>query len=120
MNITNKQIPFISVIIPMRNEEKYIQKCIESFINQDYPKNYFEIIVVDGSSEDRSSEIVTELIKSHINIQLIENKKKITPVALNIGIKQAMGDIIIIFSFQCDIRVEYIILCCKRTCDNYY
>jgi glycosyltransferase involved in cell wall biosynthesis len=98
MKTINKQFPFISVIIPMRNEERYIKKCLLSFINQDYPKYHFEIIVIDGCSEDRSSEIVTELIKSHNNIKIIENKKKITPIALNIGVKHAIGDIIIIFS----------------------
>ena len=90
--------PFVSVVIPMRNEEKYIKKCILSFINQDYPEDRYEVIVVDGQSQDNSSTIVTELMKSHNNIYMLENEQKITPIALNIGVKQAKGDLIIIFS----------------------
>ena len=98
MKTVNKQFPFISIVIPMRNEGKYIKKCLLSFINQDYPNSRFEINVVDGMSEDNSVAIVTELMKSNHNINIIKNKKKITPVALNLGVKRAIGDIIIIFS----------------------
>lgn len=93
----NKE-PFVSIIIPMRNEEKYIIKCVLSFINQDYPENRFEIIVVDGCSQDNSVTIVTELMKFHKNVKVFKNHKKITPIALNIGVKNAKGDFIIIFS----------------------
>lgn len=51
---------FISVILPAYNEEKYIRSCIESLINQTYPKNYMEWIVVDGNPSDRTQEIVRE------------------------------------------------------------
>ena len=90
--------PFVSVVIPMRNEEKYIKKCLVSFIKQDYPNDRFEIIVVDGQSEDNSSNIVAEVMDTNNNIYMVENEKKITPIALNIGVKHAKGDIIIIFS----------------------
>ena len=51
-------LPFVSIVIPARNEEKFIGKCIESILNGTYPKDKLEIIVVDGMSEDRTEEIV--------------------------------------------------------------
>lgn len=54
--------PFVSVIIPCRNEEKFIGKCLDSIITNDYPKEGLEVLVVDGMSEDgmRGSKGVTE------------------------------------------------------------
>lgn len=86
--------PFITVIIVMRNEEKYIRKCLESVINQDYPKDKFEIIVVDGESDDRSIEIIEEYAKDN-DIKIIINKKRILAAGWNIGIKAAKGEIVI-------------------------
>ncbi|PIP12385.1 MAG: glycosyl transferase, partial [bacterium (Candidatus Stahlbacteria) CG23_combo_of_CG06-09_8_20_14_all_40_9] len=50
----------ISIVIPCRNEEKFIGKCLDSIIEQDYPKDKLEILVVDGMSEDRTREIMKE------------------------------------------------------------
>ena len=44
----------VSIIIPMRNEEDFIGKCLEGFVNQTYPKEKFEIIIIDGMSSDNS------------------------------------------------------------------
>ena len=48
----------LSVICPIYNEEKYIGKCIESILKQDYPKDDLEVLFVDGMSTDRTREIV--------------------------------------------------------------
>ena len=48
----------LSVIVPIYQEEKYISKCIDSMLSQDYPKDDLEIILVDGMSKDRTREIV--------------------------------------------------------------
>jgi glycosyltransferase involved in cell wall biosynthesis len=53
----------ISVIIPLRNEEKYIKECIESIINFDYQKEFLEVIFVDGMSEDKTVEIIEKYIQ---------------------------------------------------------
>ena len=50
----------LSVICPIYNEEKYIAKCIDSILAQDYPKDDLEVIFVDGMSTDRTREIVAE------------------------------------------------------------
>ena len=48
--------PLVSVVVPCRNEEKYIERCLDSILNQDYPE--IEIIIADGLSEDRTKEIL--------------------------------------------------------------
>lgn len=98
----------VSIIIPMRNEEDFIGKCLEGFIKQTYPKEKFEIIVVDGMSSDNSREIVKSYQKLENNILLIENKKKITPISFNLGIKSSKNDVVSIFSAHSEPSPDYI------------
>lgn len=96
--------PSVSLIIPCRNEEKYIGNCFESLIaKQDYPKESLEILVVDGMSEDKTREIVKNYAEKYPFIRLLENHKKFTPFALNIGIRKAEGEIIV----RADAHTEY-------------
>jgi len=104
---------FVSVIIPCRNEEKYIEECLNSVINQDYPKEKLEVLVVDGMSEDRTREVIEKYTKQYPFIKLLNNPKKITPVAFNIGVKQAKGDLIIIMGAHCIYKRNYISNCVR-------
>lgn len=85
----------VSVICPIYNEEKYITKCIDSIIEQDYPKEDLEILFVDGMSTDRTREIVANYQANYPFVHLLDNPNKIVPYAMNIGIKAASGEIII-------------------------
>jgi cellulose synthase/poly-beta-1,6-N-acetylglucosamine synthase-like glycosyltransferase len=91
-------LPFVSVIIPTRNEEEHISTCIESLEESDYPKDKFELIVVDGGSVDKTITIILKLQKKYNNISLICENEANTSVGRNIGIKNAAGDLIINFS----------------------
>jgi len=91
-------LAFVSVIIPTKNEEKRISSCIESLENSDYPKDKFELIVIDGCSVDKTIDIVKKMQKKYKNIRLICTDGANTSVGRNIGIKSASGDIIINFS----------------------
>lgn len=84
----------LSVICPIYNEEKYIAKCIDSILAQDYPKDDLEVIFADGMSTDRTREIVTEYMAKYPFIRLIDNPKRIVPPALNAAIAASHGDII--------------------------
>lgn len=88
----------VSVIIPTKNEEKRISSCIESLEKSDYPKDKFELIVIDGCSVDNTIDIVKKMQKKYKNIRLICTDGANTSVGRNIGIKSASGDIIINFS----------------------
>ena len=84
----------LSVICPIYNEEKYIAKCIDSILAQDYPKDDLEVIFVDGMSTDRTREIVTEYTAKYPFIRLIDNPDRIVPPAMNKGILASKGDVI--------------------------
>lgn len=93
----------LSVICPIYNEEKYIAKCIESILAQDYPKEDLEILFVDGMSNDKTREILLAYTKQYPFIKVLDNLNKIVPYAMNIGIKESKGDVII----RLDGHVEY-------------
>lgn len=103
------KFPIVSVIIPTRNEEKFIEKCINSLLNTDYPKEKIEILVVDGLSEDNTREIVKKLSQKHKNIKLLTNYKKKKSPALNIGIKNSSGEIILIADAHSTYQKNYIL-----------
>jgi glycosyltransferase involved in cell wall biosynthesis len=108
----------ISVIIPVRNEEKFIKRCIERLANQTYEKKDIEVLVVDGMSEDGTREIIHRISRFLANnyrmkIRLIDNPKGQRAAALNIGIKEASGDIILRIDAKTIIPPDYIEKCVK-------
>jgi len=105
--------PNTSVIIPCRNEEKFIGKCLDSIIAQDYPKDKLEVLIVDGMSEDETRKISEKYIGQYPFIKILDNPKKITPCALNIGIKNAKGEIIIRMDAHAIYEKDYISKCIK-------
>lgn len=111
MKNSKNSLPLVSVIIPCRNEEKFIGKCLDSIIAQDYPKNKLEVLVVDGMSNDRSREIVIEYAKRYPFIRLLDNPKLIAPIALNIGIQEARGEIIVRIDAHTTYEKNYIDQC---------
>jgi len=84
-----------SIILPCRNEEKYIEQCIQSLINNQSDKFPLEIIVVDGMSADRTVAIVQNYIHQFSFIKLLQNPDKTVPFAMNLGINHAQGEYII-------------------------
>jgi glycosyltransferase involved in cell wall biosynthesis len=91
-----KDLPLISIIIACRNEEKFIGKCLDSIIHQVYPKDRLEVLVVDGESTDKTKDVVKKYVQVYPFIRLLENSRKVTPAAMNIGIKNSKGDVIIL------------------------
>ncbi len=88
-------MPKISIIIPILNEEKYISKCLDSIVESNFDKSELEVLLVDGGSKDKTLEIIKEYQKKYPFFKLLHNPKKIVPVAMNIGIKNAKGEYII-------------------------
>jgi len=119
--INNKKYK-ISIIIPCRNEEKYISRCIESIIKQTYPTDKVEILIIDGMSEDNTRGVIEKYTKRYSYIKLIDNPRRIVPTALNIGIKRAMGEIIIRIdvhsSYPCNYVEKIILWIEKSKADN--
>lgn len=87
----------VSVVIPCRNEEKYIGKCIESFLKQSYPVELITIIVADGMSTDRTRDIINDIKVEHNNVILLDNIGLSAPKGMNLGIRHTDSEIVIIF-----------------------
>ena len=101
----------VSVVMPIRNEERYIQRSLTSVLEQDYPCNQIEIIIADGLSEDSSLDIVNKIATKHKNIIIVSNPKKIMPSGANRAIKKASGDVIVLLGGHTVIRSNYITEC---------
>lgn len=84
----------LSVICPIYNEKKYIADCIDTILQQDYPKEELEVLFVDGMSTDGTRDIVSEYCQRYAFIHLLNNPHRIVPPALNIGIRAAKGEVI--------------------------
>ncbi|WP_125152719.1 glycosyltransferase family 2 protein [Clostridium rectalis] len=92
-----KNITTVSVVIPCKNEVGYIKECLDSFINQSYPKELYEILVCDGFSTDGTQEIVKKYENNYKNIKLVLNEGITAPKGMNLGIRKSKADVIIIF-----------------------
>lgn len=107
------KLPFVSVIIPCRDEELFIGKCLESIILQDFPKENLEVLVINGNSEDETRKIVKEFALKYPFIRPLDNPQKFTPFGLNIGIKASRGEIIIRMDSHAGYEKDYISKCVR-------
>jgi|Deesub1362B_J571_1020462.scaffolds.fasta_scaffold02302_5 glycosyltransferase involved in cell wall biosynthesis len=105
------QMPRVTIIVPIRNEERYIAQCLDSILANDYPKDRLEVLVIDGMSTDRSQKIVQEYARRYPFIRLLNNPKRIQSSALNIGIHEAKGDVIIRMDAHTTYASDYIRQC---------
>ena len=94
-----KDMPFVSVLLVTRNEKYYIVDSLMSLVNQTYPKEKFEIIVIDGISDDGTKELIQKIIDEYsteeFSISMIENPKRILASGWNLGIKNAKGEYVV-------------------------
>jgi glycosyltransferase involved in cell wall biosynthesis len=110
--------PFVSIIIPCRNERNFIEKCLESILGQDYDRNRLEVLVLDGISEDGTNTIVNKYSTKYPFIRVLENPGKIVSKAMNIGIRNARGEAILKMDAHCTYEKDYISKC-VRYLDEY-
>lgn len=93
----------LTVICPIYNEENYIGQFLESLLKQDYPKEDLEVLLVDGMSKDKTREIISAYSVKYPWMRLVDNPQQTVPYAMNNGIKNAKGNIII----RLDAHAEY-------------
>lgn len=103
----------VSIIVPVYNEEKYIEKCIQSILNQDYPQESVEVIFIDGNSTDNTLIYLKKVCQDHKNFKYYQNIKRTVQYALNIGIKHASGEYIVRLDAHCEYDDSYISNCIK-------
>lgn len=98
----------VSIVIPMRNEARHVSRCLDSLMRQDYPADRLEVKVVDGRSADGSAAIVRGYAGRMPAVELLDNPARVTPAALNIGIRRSAGDIVIILGSHSFVEADFV------------
>jgi len=104
----------VSVLMPVRNEADFIRRSLGAVLEQDYPQELMEVIVIDGMSTDATREIVGEIAETDSRVRLLDNPKQIAPTALNIGTRESKGEIVIRVDGHCEIAKDYVSRCVEH------
>ena len=96
-----RTFPYITVVMPVRNEERFIADTIGQLLQHDYPENRYEIIVADGMSDDRTREIVREISSQHPQVRLLDNPKRLSSAGRNVGFKNCKSDYFLVVDGHC-------------------
>ena len=95
---------FLSVIVPVRNEESHIGSVLAGLAAQDYPHDRFEVLIADGNSTDRTAAVVQEFARhAPISVRLLRNPAQLSSAGRNIGARNALGKFIIYIDGHCQI-----------------
>ena len=97
------EYPFVSVVVGIRNEEKFIEECIESLLHLDYPQDSYEIIIVDGMSTDKTQDLVQKY-----PVRLLLNERKNVAAARNLGVENARGDLVAFTDGDCQVDPRWL------------
>lgn len=98
-------------MIPCYNEADCIRQCLESVFDNDYESDLVEVLVVEGGSNDGTRELLADLQSNHANLRVLENPERNIPRALNIGIEEADGEIIVRMDSHSIYDKRYIATC---------
>lgn len=106
------QKPFISVVVPVYNEEKYLDSCMDTLLKQDYPRELMRWFFIDGMSTDRTKEMLLDYQKTYPDlIRVLDNPNKTVPYAMNIGIREATGPYLIRLDAHAEYAEDYFSKC---------
>lgn len=94
-------LPFITVVMPVRNEARFIGSTLRQLLEQDYPADRFEVIVADGLSGDATRDIVREVALAHPNVRLVENPARRSSAGRNLGFRLGRGDVFLVVDGHC-------------------
>ncbi|MGZ6898820.1 MAG: glycosyltransferase family 2 protein [Acidimicrobiia bacterium] len=100
----------MSVVLPTRDEQAYLRDCLAALVHQDYPGPY-EILVVDGRSDDRTREIAYTVGEP---VEVIDNPGITAAAAMNLGIAHASGEIIVRADAHALYEPDYVRRCVER------
>lgn len=96
--------PFVTIVVPVRNEERYLGATLRSLLTQRYDAARFEVIVADGQSTDNTIDVVRRLQTVYDNLHLLFNPRRLSSAARNLGARHARGDYVLIVDGHCELR----------------
>ena len=97
-------VPFVTVIVPVRNEERCLDATLRALLAQRYPPDRFEVLVIDGQSDDGTCDIVRRWQAQFEHVQLLSNPRRLSSAARNIGVSHARGDYLLVVDGHCELR----------------
>jgi cellulose synthase/poly-beta-1,6-N-acetylglucosamine synthase-like glycosyltransferase len=103
MGLICMEYPFVSIVVGIRNEERFIEECIESLLSLNYPKESYEIIIVDGMSTDKTRDLVLKY-----SVRLLLNKRKNVAAARNLGVENARGNLVAFTDGDCKVDSQWL------------
>ena len=106
--------PFVTVVMPVRNEADFIETSLGAVLAQDYPADRFEILVADGMSTDETRALIRGLSGGPVPVGILDNPGRIVPTGLNLALKQARGEIIVRVDGHCKIARDYVRRCVEH------
>lgn len=98
-----EKVPFITVSMPVRNEERFIESSLRQLLNQDYPDDRYEIIVADGLSTDKTRHKVNAIIENYNQVVLVSNPGIFPSSGRNVSFKNGKGDFFVVVDGHCKI-----------------
>jgi glycosyltransferase involved in cell wall biosynthesis len=95
--------PVITVVMPVRNELRFISETLGQLRDQDYPAERFEILVVDGMSDDGTRDVVARIAAKDARVRLLDNPKMRSSAGRNVGFRAGRGDLFVVVDGHCHI-----------------
>ncbi|MBY0528425.1 MAG: glycosyltransferase [Gemmataceae bacterium] len=95
--------PFISVIVPVRNEAAFIERTLSELLTQDYDAGRYEVIVADGQSDDGTADLVKSFQRRHANLHLVANPRQWSSSGRNRAIEASKGEIVLLIDGHCEL-----------------
>ena len=111
MDDSTAELPFVSVLIPVRNEASCLADCLKTILSQDYPASCMEVLIAEGMSTDGTRDVVNEYCRRDRRVRLIENPQGIVSTGLNAAIGAARGRLVIRMDAHTAYAPDYIQQC---------
>jgi succinoglycan biosynthesis protein ExoA len=111
-----EKYPFITVVMPIRNESDFIAQSLGTVLTQEYPHEKMEVLIADGMSDDDTRAVVAQTAAEHptIPVRVLDNPGRIVPIGMNIVFKESKGEIIVRVDGHCEIAPDYVLRCVEH------
>lgn len=101
------ELPRVTVVMPVRNEERYIERSLGAVLAQDYPPERLEVLVADGMSTDGTRRLVERLGRGR-DVRLVDNPRGTVAPGLNAAVAAARGEVVVRVDGHCEIAPDYV------------
>jgi hypothetical protein len=100
--------PFVTVVMPVRNERAYLERSLGAVLAQDYPADRLEVLVTDGRSTDGTRAVLADYSRADPRVRVLDNAAGIVAPGLNLALREARGDVVVRVDGHCEIAPDYV------------